>query len=475
MYQGKYSKNAATAAPGETAPAASRKRRKAGTIVFYCFYVLLIAAIVAGFLYARSYLQDWLVRFEASQPVYKCEEVFNQLFADPDWENIYTLSETEDTVYEGKAAYAAYMTQKVGQQELTYLETSAGLTGGKKYIVKLGEEKVATFTLTSESDAESGIDSWSLGKVEIFFTRLHSVTVEKLPEHTVYINGVALTDQHTIWTVETTAESYLPEGVHGYRLQRQQLTGLLTEPEVTVKDADGNVVALTKDPETGIYRIPTVTMEATDEEKQLALNAIEAYAKYMIRANGLDAVRACFDTNSEIYDVIRKYEAWTMQSYASYSFTDAEYTDFYRYSEELFSIRVTLQLNVKRTNGSVKPYDLNSTLFLQKQEDGKYLVIDMTNAETQKTIEHVRLTFMDGQTLLDSFMVRSDAAQLTMPVVDRPDGKTPTSWVLQETEENGNITLTVVFQYTADQALTLPSGVCLEPMVLYTHYEEAEK
>ena len=120
-----------------------------------------------------------------------------------------------------------------------------------------------------------------------------------------------------ISALETTAESYLPEGVHGYRLEQQQLTGLLTEPEVTVKDAEGNDVPVTKDPETGIYHLPVTIMEATEAEKQLALNAIQAYAKYMIRADSLDAVKACFDINSEIYDVIRKYEAWTMQSYDS--------------------------------------------------------------------------------------------------------------------------------------------------------------
>lgn len=470
MYQGKYS-NAGAAPAVPSTP----KKRRAGTIVFYIFYVLLIAAIIAGFLFARNFLKDWLIRFESSQPVYKCEEVFNELFADPDWEAIYTLSGTEDTVYEGKASYAAYMAKKVGNQKLSYLETSAGLTGGKKYIVKLGDEKVATFTLTSRQDPESGIDSWSLGSVEIFFTRRHSVIVEKLPEYTVFINGVPLDDSHTIRTVETAAESYLPEGFHGYRLVQQQLTDLLTEPEVTVKDAAGNTVALSKDPETGIYRLPIVTMEATEEEKLLALNAIQAYAKYMIRADGIDAVKACFNTNSEIYDVIRKYEAWTMQSYASYAFTEPEYSDFYRYSDSLFSIRVKLQLNVKRYNGSVKPYDLNSTLFLRKQEDGSWLAIDMTNANTQKIIEHVRLTFVDGTDVLSSELVDANTMELTLPSVTPPEGKEFSGWVMQMDDGNGKITLTVIFHPTESGKVDLRGGGDLEPMTLHAHYEEASE
>ena len=465
MYQGKYSDS--------TAAKAKSASGKTGTIVFRIFYFLLVAAIVAGIAVAMNALENWLVRYEASQPIYKCEEVFEELFADPDWEAIYDLSGTEDTAFEGKSAYAKYMSGLVGDTKLTYLETSAGLSGGKKYIVRLGEEKIATFTLRSKEVAQNEIPEWELGNVEIFFTRRHSVIVEKLPEHTVYINGVALDGSYTIRSLETTAEGYLPEGIHGYRLEQQQLNGLLTEPEVLVMDANGNSVSVTKDPETGIYRLPVMVMEATDSEKQVALSAIQAYAKYMIRADSLDAVKACFDTNSEIYDVIRKYEAWTMQSYASYSFTEPEYSDFYRYSDDLFSIRIKLQLNVKRTNGSVKPYDLNSTLFLQKQADGRYLAIDMTNTETQKIVEHVRLTFMDGENLLSDAMIESDALTIQLPDVTAPEGMVLEGWVMQEDDGNGKITLTVVFHPTETGIINLPVGGKLEPMTLYAHFKEA--
>ena len=468
MYKGKYADPSAANPP-------PRKKSIAGTVIFYVFYVLLILAFVVGISYAMNILRDWLIRFEASQPNYKCEEVFTDLFSDPDWEKIYELSGTEDTNFEDKAAYEAYMTQKVGDRKLTYLETSAGLSGGKKYIVRLGDEKIATFTLRSEEVAQNEIPQWELGTVEIFFKRTHSVIVEKLPEQTIFINGVALDDSYTIRTLETVAEGYLPEGNHGYRLVQQQVTGLLTAPEVTVANADGTTTVLTPDPETGIYRMPVSVMEASDTEKQLALNAIHAYAKYMIRAAGLDAVKACFDTNSEIYDVIRNYEAWTMQSYDSYAFTDPEYSDFYRYSDSLFSIRVKLQLNVKRYNGSIKPYELNSTLFMQKNDAGQWLAIDMTNADVQEVIEHVRLTFIDGETVLRSELIRSDVPQLTLPTVTPPEGKVLEGWVLQEDDGSGKITLTVVFYDDGSSTVNLPHGVALQPMTLYTHYKEAGK
>jgi hypothetical protein len=130
---------------------------------------------------------------------------------------------------------------------------------------------------------------------------------------------------------------------------------------------------------------------------------------------------------------------------------------------------------VKRNNGSVKPYDLNSTLFLQKQVDGRYLAIDMTNAETQKIIEHVRLTFMDGENLLSETMIESDAHTLQLPNVTAPEGMVLEGWVIQEDDGNGKITLTVVFHPTENGTITLPAGNRLEPMTLYAHFTEASE
>ena len=91
-----------------------------------------------------------------------------------------------------------------------------------------------------------------MGKVELFFTRTESVIVEKLPGYTVSVNGVALDDSYTIRTVTTDAEKYLPEGLHGYRLEVQTISGFLIPPEVTVTDENGNTVAMNYNAETKI-------------------------------------------------------------------------------------------------------------------------------------------------------------------------------------------------------------------------------
>lgn len=474
MYQGKYIKDNASQ---QTTPPRRPRRKKntkatRGTKIFYWAYAGGIAVFFIIMACILSPLRDWLVKYEASQPNYKRDQLYQELFADPDWEHIYTLAGVEGTRFDNKETFAAYMEQLVGDQELTCLETSAGLSGDKKFIIKLKDQKIAAFTLTGGADKDTEIPQWQLGRVEVFFSGDKNVIVEKLPGQTVYINGVALDDSYTIRTLSTVAENYLPEGVHGFQLTYQKVTGLLTEPEVVVKDALGNSTTLTKDPESGIYKQALPSQQATEEEKRLALTAVQAYAKYMIRKVDIGEIGKYFDSKSDIYNTIAKSEVGWMQSYSSFDFSEASYSNYYRYSDTLFSIYVDVTLNVHRNNGSIKEYDLSNTLFFTKDSNGKWLVTEMTNLDVQTTREQVRLTFMDGDQVLSDAMVDKDTKKVTLPNVEIPAGQT-LSWVKQEDNGNGEVTLTVVFTHTEAGEIYLPESYSLEPMTLHTLFEEA--
>ena len=126
-----------------------RKKKKGNrtvTIIFYTVYFALVAACLAGMFFLNGWLTDWLTDYEASQPTTKCAEIFQDTFADPDWEALYDMAGIQDTAYEGSEAFAAYMEAKVGSQDLTYVETSAGLSGGHKYLLKLEGETIGYFT-----------------------------------------------------------------------------------------------------------------------------------------------------------------------------------------------------------------------------------------------------------------------------------------------------------------------------------------
>lgn len=451
----------------------SRKRSLIGGIIFYSVYALAILAFVIGVSYGLGLLEDWLIKYEASQPHRKSREVFEQLFSDPDWQALYTMAGEKDTLYEGKEAYAAYMDRYSGA-EITYMETSAGLSGNKKYIVKAGEEKVATFTLTGGSESQTDIPVWELGEIDIFYDRTESVSVEKYPGYTVYVNGVALDDSFTVQAVQTVAEEYLPEGLHGYRLETQYVAGFLVEPEVTVTDENGNPVTAVYDEEADIYRMVPAVMEISEEEKTLVLSGAETYCKWMIRAVYSSALRTCFDTNSEIYNVVRTNDTW-MQDYLSYEFRNQTVLDYYRYSDTLFTARVQLSLFVTRLNGTVKEYTLDTNFFFTRNDAGNYLITDMTNVDIQQRKKQVRLTFMDGDNEIGSFFVDAQVKQLTLPTVTAPKGKVLSGWVKQEDDGNGKVILTVVFTPDENGTVYLSDDSVLQPMILYTLFEEEDE
>lgn len=466
MYHGKFTKRAVRQA--------SKGRPKVGTIVFYSLYGLFVAVFIAAVLVALSFLKDWLVRYEASQPEHKAQQVFEDLFATPNWESLYELAGIPDTPYEGKEAFANYMTQKAGSTALTYEETAAGLSGDRKYIVSLSGEKLATFTLTGGSDQQAEIANWKLGTVELFFQRDQSILVEKLPEQTVYINGTPLTDSHTVRKTYTVAEDVLPDGVHGYRMEQQYLDGLLLAPEITVKDEDGNVVTMVKNPETGILTpaLPEA-VPMTEAERERFLDAAKAYSLFLTRKITKGELAEYFDKTTTLYHDIVTAEAY-VQPFDRHEFLTDENSvvDFCRYSDELYSARVVMTMRQFRSGWKTKDFHMNTTFFFTKTKDGSWLVTNLSNVDIQQMKEEVRLTFYSGNSILSSQLVDSSATTLNLPSVTAPQGQYLKGWAIRENDGHGKITMTIVLTPGAGGIAQLDPEQPLTPMNLYPIFEK---
>lgn len=472
MYKGKFENEQAAPArrPAPRRKTQARKQRSGkGTLIFYGVYAALILVFFVAIGIAMGALKDWLVKYEASQPTVKCQQVFEELFSAPDWADLYTMAGISDTPFENKDTYAAHMNKTVGDQALSYIETSAGLSGDKKYIVRMGTEKIATFTLTA-ADKDADIPDWELGKVEVFLTRNKGFSIITVPGNTVSVNGVVLDDSHIVRTVSTTAEKYLPEGIHGYRLAQLQVDGLLTEPTVQVTDPNGEPVELVYDPETATYTHSITNPSIGDSEYNTLLTAAQTYCRYMIRDVGSGELKKCFDSEKQIYKTITNIDTW-MRSYKSYEFSAATITDYYRYTDDLYSAKVILTLNVTRNNGTIKTYDLDSTFFVENQ-NGQLKVIEMTNVNVQEQTTMVRLTYMNGSEQVRSELVDASAGKLTPPAVTAPEGKVFSGWFMETVDENGKKTMSLAFLPDANGNVTLTGNTVLEPMTLYALFEK---
>lgn len=489
-------------APAKEAPAAkapakkpvpqaepAKKQKKGprlGGVIFYTLYFMFILVFFLATYIGLKWVHGWLADYEAAQPSYKAEQVFQQLFTDPDWGALYVSAGAKDSAYEGKEEYVTYMENKVGDSALTYMETSAGLSG-KKYVVRLGNEKVATFTLVDNNEVSNSlslenlenitdIPDWVLGSVEVFFERQGSYRIEKMDGHTAYVNDVALDDSFTIMEATTIAAEYLPEGLTGVSMCTQEVTGLMEKPTVTVIDEDGAPVEVTYDEASRTFTARTEVNTMADEQKEVALEAAKINCLWMIEeVSDRGKIAKYFDASSKPYkDITTMGELW-MQGHAGYEFKDEEVSKFASYGDEMFSVYVSLNLNVTRTDGTVKTWPFGKTLFF-KNISGSWKVVEWTNVDVSQPVGKVRLTFMNGNEQLTSSLVSNNLKELVTPVIPVPEGKVFSGWVREDIAENGDTTLTVVFQPDpVSGKVAIPEGTTLEPMVLYALFENEDE
>lgn len=462
-----------------------RKGPRLGGVIFYTLYFLFIFLFFVAVYFGLQWLQGWLVDFEAAQPTTKAEEVFHQLFDDPDWGALYEAAGIADTQYEGKDAFVSYMEDLVGESELSYQLTSSGLSKDKKYFVNLDTRRLAYFTLTGGSDTQNITDisdvssvtelkDWKLGEVGLFYERANGYRIQTVDGHIPYINGIALTDDHIIQmsSMKQDSTGFLPTGVSSAKTSIYEITGLMVEPEITVKDAGGSPMEVNYDDASGMYVEQAEVIAISEAEKTMALDALKVYAKYQIKEATAGDVGQYFDSTGDAYkSIMQTVLTWTKGN-NGISFANDSVTNYCRYSDTCFSVYVTTELTIKLTDGGSQTKPINSTLLFNKGASG-WKVTKMTNMDIADTVGKVRLTFKNGDTVLYNDFYDMESTTLATPVLSIPEGKVFSGWYREEVQANGNVEQFLVFVPDENGDVTIPSGTTLEPMVLYPLFEDA--
>ena len=455
-----------------------RKGPRLGGMIFYTFYFLLIFVFFIGVFVTLNWLNGWLKDYEAAQPTVKCQQVFDQLFGNPDWAQLYRLAgdptgtgtNKYDTQFEGVNEYVTYMNDKVAGQELNYVETSAGIGTKKKYIVRLGSEKLATFTLNGYTEEQkiTAIPDWQLDGVEIFVNRQETIKIRKLENHVAYVNNQPLDDSYTIQIASTKADENLsPE--NRIRTSIQEVSGLLTTPQLLVYDQTGAPIEVRYNPDSGMYEEQTDAIAMTEEERSAVFGALEAYAGFMINASGSRAaVAKYFDGSSQTYNDIIKMngELW-MNADRGHEFRNEEILGYTKHSDTLFSVRASMVMHVINKDSTEKDFNVLQSMYFTKK-NGNWVCTEMTNEDITAPVGEVRLTFCDlAGNVLSSDFYATDAPSLITPVVEAPAGKVFSGWSTVTTNEQGQKTWNLMFQPDETGNVTLGVGYTLTPMVLY--------
>lgn len=458
--------------PAKEPPRKKRKRQKANrdvTIIFYTLYVLMILSVLAGLFFMNKRLTGQLISYEASRPDTRCEEIFREYFAEPDWEKLYSLAGMSDTLYEDAGSFAEYMNEKTAGRPLTYEKAAPDTPGSHRYLLKLGEETLGFFTLADGAPKGAELPRWQLGQVAFRVRYDKTLQIRVLAGHRVSINGVELSRDNVIRVITTQAEAHLPAGVKAPATWVYRAEKLMAEPQILITDKEGNESPFIYDPESGMYLEQAAVQAISPAEETLVLDAAEAYAGYMIGAVESEELGRHFDVGSRILDTITGAAPW-MSSYGSFEFTGEEVSGYCRYSEAVFSARVRLTLKVTRRNGTVKEFPLDHTLFFLRASD-EWLVYDMAEGEVSQPVSKVRLTFMLEDTVLFTNLYDQNVTAVTAPVLIPPAGQVLAGWFRQDTDPEGNPVYTLVYTPEPDGTIRLSGETAPEPVTLYALFD----
>ncbi len=453
----------------EERKAALPRRRSGFKFVLACFlaFAVLVAATV-GVFYLR-----WYETYQSSLPEQKSVSVFSLLFQDPDWALLYTMSGTPDGAFENRDIFVQYMNITVGDKPLSYMEIPQDDPLLRAYTVFHGSTPIGEFTMRG---IDNDIPEWNLDSVKLYTEREQSVTILKAPDATAYVNGVAVDSTYMIRSTSTLAENFLPDDVHGYRMEELYVPGLMLPPKVVVLDTYGREVELDYDSETCTYS-PKVSddLQIGDDHINFALEAAKASAAFAVRATSFTELRQYFDPNSAAYEQICN-TAPLLEGCASYTFDpSATKVDNYRsYGNDMFSATVTLKLDVVMANGDAHSYDMTYNYLYEQSYSGTFMIIQISDQSFHIPHEQVRLTFISGTEELDSMMVNAKETLLHLPDVTAPAGTTFAGWAKEITDEDGNTSLGIVFTPDENNAVTLDPETPLEPSLLFAVFEELE-
>ena len=163
---------------------------------------------------------------------------------------------------------------------------------------------------------------------------------------TVTVDGAALGDKFiTDSAVHSREDEYLPNGVAPVAYVKYAIDGSPEGRDIAVTDESGAAAELIYDGRDRVYRayLPSdASLEA--EFADYAVNIMSGFALAMSADNAWGNVSQYFDPSSEILNEasLAAQFTWTVLTHDSANVHDAAASRFVRYSDDVFSCRVTL-------------------------------------------------------------------------------------------------------------------------------------
>ena len=359
------------------------KKRTFRIPVFYICLLIAVALVLIAMAWGLGQLRLILADYEDAQPKYAAEAAFAAHFDPPDFAALVAMSGMPENLspLETEEGFVAELNERYAGLEPSYAATTAGADGSLRYLVKAGEQKIATFSLQKSAEvSEYGFEQYALGEIELYIRPEESVKITAPTGDAVYINGKLIDDSYLTETgIETDTCAHMPEGVEGITYRTYEASALLRAPQVEVKAPDGSAAPLTQDAESGEWRADVVYHQTlADQYSAQMITVAQNYAAFVMRDAYFASFSNYFDKSTDLYQTIREVPTSFVWAHNGFEFQDVSATEFYGYSDDVFSCRIRF-MHILHRNGNEDYREQLDVPFYLQRVNGEFLIYDMVN------------------------------------------------------------------------------------------------
>lgn len=343
--------------------------------VFYICLLVLVVAVVILTEFGKSVLKDVLKEYEDSQPKYVAEDFLESNFDSVVGETCAKLFASQISAYETEESIARYFSEVTEKKEFALQSVSSGVGGDLQYVVKCDNKKFITFNVVKSGETtEHGFDLYRLSDIVLNEKLLNTYSVEVPVGYSLTVNGISADEKYCLGDrIETESQEFMPEGVDGIIYTTYTFDKMCGVPTFTVTAPNGKTCEVVQK-ENGVYHSEIVYDDAlADAYSEYVIEATKAYACYLQKDATFSKVGKYMDPTSQLYANIKSSPNWMVIDHNSYDFEDVTTSEFYAYSEDIFSCRVTLTHVLKYPRLDDYRDALDITWYLRKV-DGQYLI-----------------------------------------------------------------------------------------------------
>ncbi|MBQ9030761.1 MAG: hypothetical protein IJ106_04820 [Parasporobacterium sp.] len=362
----------------------NRKRKKKFRRLFLMYITILILILIVGAILFSSYLSS----FENGQPSHIAETIVKSYASQQGIVDFISSNAEKTSLSENLDLVAQTYATNIAGKKISYKENSDFRPDSPSYDITADGSIVAKVTLAPDGTGSFGSPKWKISTLNIadYLPDAMSVTIDAPAGSTVSVNGTVLGSNYIVSTgVPEILMNSLQFLAESPQYDTYKMSGLLSEPTVTVTDASGSSLNVAQTDNHYVASAPA-DQAFIDSVEPRVYEALENYATYFIHMSfnlsnyivyGSDLYSYIF--GSETMDPIAT-TLYMFEDIESYDFAERSATNYVKYADDCFTVDVKYALDMVFTDPTYEDNNqkMDATwVFVIEPLDGSWCISDI--------------------------------------------------------------------------------------------------